>query len=254
MEEDRRSMDDGMGGAAYNRPESRHHPSPQAPRIMNPNQSRMPQPGNVVRPPAFQNVPKEEEEPQKSIREMIFDFLPTSVKIAGWGGIVFSGIATTIFIYTLTGQFFTQPAIQGAIGVAIAVIIFFAQATAVSTPNKVGSDVYWIVVGIDTFFTATLSHNFTMQVVQVYPLVPVVLMAASTYIGFRVTQRKWSTFQSAMTAIGIAAFLIIGQGVAGYYGNAQAFIYVMFAIDLVGNFWVSRLGEEAALGRRLVWN
>ena len=250
--ERRRQQHAGMGDVAYERgvapaasPSPRPSPRPVLRGAFQQHQNQHPQQAG------YEGDEGANEQP--SLREMIADFLPTALRIVGVMIVLYSGFATVLFMYQIAGQFFQQAVIQGIIGVVVAVGIFFGQAVAVSTPDKVGRDVYVVLLIFDSVFTAAMAHTFTMSIVSAYPWLPVALMASTTFIGFRVTQRKWTTFKIAMISIGLAAFMFIGQMAALNSGNMQAFEIILWVVDLIGAVWASRLGEEAALGRRLVW-
>lgn len=249
---ERRVVDDqDMGDVQFNRPGNRAQmppQGPQGPRVMRPTSFRAQQQEPQEQPPQ-----EDEALEPRSTREMIADFLPLAVRIAGVMMVLYSGFATVLFIYQMAGQFIQNVVFQGVLGVLIAVGIFFGQAVAVSTPNKIGREVYVVLLVFDSIFTATMAHSFTLAVIDTYPWVPIALMAATSYIGFRVTQRKWTTFKVGLIAIGMAAIALVGQIFASYTGNMELLVFVLWGVDIIGAVWNSRLGEEAALGRRLAW-
>lgn len=171
-------------------------------------------------------------------------------RFAGFAMMVYSVIATTLVIGFTDAILLTNNEIgRFVLGFFAGLFISIGQIVAIARPTKYGKDIWVCLVIIDAIYTARMNHQFTMTMMSTIIFAPIILACIMNYIGLIVLD--WERSTAIATTVGIGVVLMIIQLGAIGLENKLVLDYGMYATDLVGAFWLSRLGEEAALGKRI---
>lgn len=171
-------------------------------------------------------------------------------RFVGFSMMVYSVIATTLVIGFTDAILLTNNEIgRFVLGFAVGVIISIGQIVAIARPTKYGKDIWVCLVIIDAIYTARMNHQFTMTMMNTIIFAPIILACIMNYVGLIVLD--WPRTTAIATTVGIGVVLMIIQLGSLALDNKMVLDYGMYATDLVGAFWLSRLGEEAALGKRI---